>query len=557
MLKKLYAKVLLGGLCLIFTIFKQDCLSALDPIPMIDGPFAVHLFRELHRQVCPADKYHNLMVFQLSNDASGDQILSHIMGDLTYTKTVRTYVPYFDTYKNYFHSCNFIAIDSSIHFELALSLENSVQIILFYPKWLHETMLKKANASIVQTIGRGYKIVYDLNNTMEIFHTNKYSNQTTVIDPHNIAIPDELRDLHGHKLIMYILEFVSKVLTFEKYFLEQVANKRNATAIQTDETSGNVNVMPFVSTQSMTATFIIPAFGTVFEAVQVPRAKPKPIVSILTDPFDLYVWITYLVLVLTMAISISLFGKLLGRRRFMEIVLELIMMCLAGPSRAYGGTFENRIITLFCLMGIVLVSSYQSLVISFMSFVRYGSEINTLQEIQDRCLFPDNHFSKFYNFSTFPNGSHPGLGLGCIILTGRDNELQTFLMMANLVNDRHAYAREDYIHHHIQNFRLAKTTFFQYPFCIGVKSHLRELFEFYIQAVVESGIYEYYYNNKTKTDWKYEQRKFIDEVVKIDDLLLLWFAYIGGMFISIISFMVEIVVHREHKLFQSTENKSN
>ena len=432
-----------------------------------------------------------------------------------------------------------------------------MQIILFYPKWLHETMLKMGNASIVQTIGRGYKIVYNLNNTMEIFHTNKYSNQTTVIDPHNIAIPDEQRDLHGHKLIMYILEFVSKVLTFEKYFLEQVANKRNATAIQTDESSGNANIMPFVSTQSMTATFMIPAFGTVFEAVQVPRAKPRPIVSILTDPFDLYVWITYLVLVLTMAVTISLFGKLLGRRRFMEIVLELIMMCLAGPSRAYGGTFENRIITLFCLMGIVLVSSYQSLIISFMSFVRYGAEINTLQEIQDHCMFPDNQFAKFYNFSTFPNGSHPGLGLGCKILTGRDNEVQTFLMMANLINDRHAYAREDYIHHHIQNFRLAKTTFFQYPFCIGVIPHLRELFEFYIQAVVESGIYEYYYNNKTKTDWKYEQRKFIDEVVKIDDLLLLWFAYIGGMFISIISFMVEIVVHREHKLFQSTENKSN
>uniref|UniRef100_A0A6E8WA31 Ionotropic glutamate receptor C-terminal domain-containing protein n=1 Tax=Anopheles coluzzii TaxID=1518534 RepID=A0A6E8WA31_ANOCL len=348
-----------------------------------------------------------------------------------------------------------------------------------------------------------------------------------------------------------------KVLTFEKYFLEQVATERNATAIQTDEFSGNVNIMPFVSTQSMTATFMIPAFGTVFEAVQVPRAKPRPIVSILTDPFDLYVWITYLVLVITMAISISLFGKLLGRRRFMEIVLELIMMCLAGPSRAYGGSFENRIITLFCLMGIVLVSSYQSLIISFMSFVRYGAEINTLQEIQDHCMFPDNQFSKFYNFSTFPNESHPGLGLGCKILTGRDNELQSFLMMANLINDRHAYAREDYIHHHIQNFRLAKTTFFQYPFCIGVKPHLRELFEFYIQAVVESGIYEYYYNNKTKTDWKYEQRKFIDEVVKLDDLLLLWFAYMAGMFISTISFMAEIVVHREYKLFHSTENKSN
>lgn len=136
MLKKLYAKVLLGGLCLILTFFKQDCLSALDPIPLIDGAFAVHLFRELHRQVCPADKYLNLMVFQLSNDALGDQVLSHIMGDLTYTKTVRTYVPNFDTYKNYFHSCNFIAIDSWIHFEVRVIPSSPVKQNYVYKKIL-------------------------------------------------------------------------------------------------------------------------------------------------------------------------------------------------------------------------------------------------------------------------------------------------------------------------------------------------------------------------------------------------------------------------------------
>ncbi|XP_061518262.1 uncharacterized protein LOC133394022 [Anopheles gambiae] len=151
-----------------------------------------------------------------------------------------------------------------------------------------------------------------------------------------------------------------------------------------------------------------------------------------------------------MAISISLFGKLLGRRRFMEIVLELIMMCLAGPSRAYGGTFENRIITLFCLMGIVLVSSYQSLVISFMSFVRYGPEINTLEEIYER-------------------------------------------------------------------------------------------------SVVESGIYEYYYNNKTRPSMQFEQMKFIDQLVNIEDLLLLWIAYIGGMLLSILCFVMESIVHKENK----------
>uniref|UniRef100_A0A8W7PYK0 Uncharacterized protein n=1 Tax=Anopheles coluzzii TaxID=1518534 RepID=A0A8W7PYK0_ANOCL len=120
--------------------------------------------------------------------------------------------------------------------------------------------------------------------------------------------------------------------------------------------------------------------------INVPRAKPKPIVSVLIDPFDKYVWITYLMLVLTMTVTISQFGEILGRCRFVEIVLELVMTCLAGPSRTYGGTFENRLLTMFCLMDIVLISSYQSLIISFMSIVRYGSEINTLEEIREQSV---------------------------------------------------------------------------------------------------------------------------------------------------------------------------
>uniref|UniRef100_A0A182WT82 Ionotropic glutamate receptor C-terminal domain-containing protein n=1 Tax=Anopheles quadriannulatus TaxID=34691 RepID=A0A182WT82_ANOQN len=298
---------------------------------------------------------------------------------------------------------------------------------------------------------------------------------------------NEMRDLYGYQIVMYCEDYVSTVMTFDEYFLELIANKRNATVILTDKYSYELmDVMPLMNVKNMIFTWIVPSFGTTFLAVVVPRAKPKPIVSILIDPFDLYVWITYLVLVLTMAITISLFGKLLGRRRFMEIVLELIMMCLAGPSRAYGGTFENRIITLFCLMGIVLVSSYQSLIISFMSYVRYDSEINTLDEINEQCLFPDNNDAKFFNFKTFPNGSSAETNFACRMQSARDNEQQTIMMHSKSIIDKHAYAADHHIRHRIENFRFAKTKFLEYPLCWLVKMHLRELFLFYVQAVFES-----------------------------------------------------------------------
>uniref|UniRef100_A0A3F2YYU4 Uncharacterized protein n=1 Tax=Anopheles gambiae TaxID=7165 RepID=A0A3F2YYU4_ANOGA len=533
------------GVLLPCMVFVQICSCSLESLPAIEPSFFTQSLLELHRQLCPAEKYPHLMILQLSNQDLAQAVLPQIISELAYTKTVSIFPIYLSS-ETYIHSCNLYIVDSIDDFDTVPWFEESVKFIYFYPKWMFDMVQNGPYLTITQALRKGYNVVYDLDHTLQIYRWNRYSHQRTTIDPHNITVPDELRDLHGYNITMYILNDISSVMTFDAYFLELIANKRNATAVETDVYSSEfMDVMPISNVHNVKFPWIVPSFGTTFLAVVVPRAKPKPIVSILIDPFDLYVWITYLVLVLTMAVTISLFGKLLGRRRFMEIVLELIMMCLAGPSRAYGGTFENRIITLFCLMGIVLVSSYQSLVISFMSFVRYGPEINTLDEIYERCLFPDSKYGKFFNLPTFPNGSHPGSDVACRVETARDNEIQTVTMDANFLVDKHAYATEQYLHHRIKNFRFAKTKFFEYPLCWFVNMHLRELFLFYVQAVFESGIYEYYYNNKSQPAWQYEHRTFVNQVVRMEDLLLLWYAYVVGMVVSMLSFAAETVVHKE------------
>uniref|UniRef100_A0A6E8W9D6 Ionotropic glutamate receptor C-terminal domain-containing protein n=1 Tax=Anopheles coluzzii TaxID=1518534 RepID=A0A6E8W9D6_ANOCL len=508
----------------------------LNPVPTIDSRVYVQALSELHRQLCPVDKYHDLVVYQTSNDAFSETVLPFIMSDIVYTKTRLIFQSYI-SYDNYFHSCNIIFIDSWEDLNIVSLLQLSVKLILFYPKWI------QSETYIVRQLKKGYEVVYGLDNTVEIYRTNLFSKQKIALDPQNIAIPDEQHDLHGYRIKMYCENFLLKVPKFEKYFLEQVAIKRNATAIQTSYFT-RIEVLPIINMQNMVYSWIIPAFGTTYKAVKVPRAKPKPIVWILIDPFDLYVWITYLMLVLTMAISISLFGKLLGRRRFMEIVLELIMMCLAGPSRAYGGTFENRIITLFCLIGIVLISSYQSLIISFMSCARYGPEINTLKQIHDRCLFPDDLYAKFYNFKTFPNGSLPGADSECSLISAQNNEIHTLIILSNLEAENNSYSKESFIMHSLENYRFAETKFLEYLICFFIQPFLRELFLFYIQAVFESGIYEYYYNNKTKPNWQYQHKTFVEKVVRLEDLLLLWYAFVLGTLMSMLCFVVEMVVHK-------------
>uniref|UniRef100_A0A2Y9D2F2 Ionotropic receptor n=1 Tax=Anopheles gambiae TaxID=7165 RepID=A0A2Y9D2F2_ANOGA len=542
-----------SGVLLPCMVFVQICSCSLKSLPAIEPSFFTQSLLELHRQLCPAEKYPHLMILQLSNQDLAHAVLPQIISEPTYTKTV-SILPVFLTKETKVHSCCIYIVDSIEDFDTVSWFEENVKIIYLYPESMFDVVQYEPNVTITQALRKGYHIVYDLDHTLQIYRWNRYSHQRTTIDPHNITVPDEMRDLHGYKIAMYTLEEISQVMTFDAYFLEQIANKRNATVMQTDEYSDDrTDVIPLVSVRNMIYPWIVPSFGTTFIAVVVPRVKPKPIVSILIDPFDLYVWITYLVLVLTMAISISLFGKLLGRRHFMEIVLELIMMCLAGPSRAYGGTFENRIITLFCLMSIALVSSYQSLIISFMSYVRYGPEINTLEEIYEHCLFQNDSDAQFFNFKTFPNGSNPGTNAACRIVPARDNEQQTIIMASNTVVDKHAYAAEHHIRYRIENFRFAKTKFIEYPLCWLVKMHLRELFLFYTQAVFESGIYEYYYNNKSQPAWQYKHRTFVNQVVMMKDLLLLWYAYVVGMVVSMLSFAAETVVH--DKAIKNTVNK--
>ncbi|XP_049281314.1 uncharacterized protein LOC125762832 [Anopheles funestus] len=410
---------------------------------------------------------------------------------------------------------------------------------------MYKTFHKDPTSSIAEAFQRGYEVVYDLDNKMEILHWNNFSRQTITIDPHNIIVPDEMRDLHGYKLNLYLMGYMRKTMTFDKYFLEQIAEKVNATAVPTDVASHGITIIPLLGGFRIDGTETLPGLGTTFWALAVPRAKPKSVVSILIDPFDMYTWITYFILVLTMAIQLVFFGEFLGRRHFVEIVLELIMISIAGPSRTYGGSFENRIITMFCLMGIVLISSYQSLVISFMSFVRYHPEINTLAEIEERCLFVDNNDARLFNFKTFPNGTFPGFDQVCTFEIGRDNVQRTLMLFSNYEHDRRLFFNEDAMRYKVKNFRYANTKFFEQQLLYYVSPRALQLFKFHFQAIFESGIYDHYYNNKSLTVSYYAQDTFVDRVVKVGDLTLLWYAYAGGTLLSVACFVIEQFIHNK------------
>ncbi|XP_052892362.1 uncharacterized protein LOC128300375 [Anopheles moucheti] len=461
------------------------------------------------------------------------------MSDLTYTKTIIDQPDLFLMDDEFFYSCNFVPVGSSEHWSIYNGLRFSTSSIFFYPDWISEG-LQHPNATYYPRYQRkGYEVIYDHNNTMEITHWNFLSNQTTTLDPHSIAVPNDLRDLFGYELVMLSWDTDIEVLTFDGYFLELIASRRNATASQQNEFTDRISIFIVRNAKDMEGYArrnIIPGPGITYVAIITQRPKPKSIISILVDPFDAYTWSTYVVLVLTVATSIALFGELLGRNHLVEIVLELIMISLAGPSRTYGGPFENRVITMFCLMGIVLVSSYQSLVISFMSFVRYHPAINTLADVEQRCIFSDTEAAHDLNLTTYTLNQFPSVEQTCYIDYVRDNEQLSIAIYEKYINDA------ERVRDRIENMRHAKVKLYEYPLfylltfnCRG----FRKFVKFYAQAIIESGIYEFYYRNKSHTKWHYAQETFINRTVRLTDLSLLWYAYVLGSTMSLLCFLAE------------------
>ncbi|XP_053663242.1 uncharacterized protein LOC128712373 [Anopheles marshallii] len=461
------------------------------------------------------------------------------MSDLTYTKTLIDHPGLFLMDDEYLYSCNFIPVGSAQHWNIYNGLRFSTSCIFFYPVWISEG-LQHPNVTYHPRYQRkGYEVMYDHNNTMEIKHWNFLSNQTTTLDAENIAVPDDMRDLFGYELVMLSWDIDIEVLTFDGYFLELIASRRNATASQQNKFTDRISIFVVRNAKDMEGyarRFIIPGPGITYMAIVTQRAKAKSIISVLVDPFDLYIWSIYVVLVLTIATSVALFGELLGRQHFVEIVLELIMISLAGPSRAYGGSFENRIITMFCLMGIVLVSSYQSLVISFMSFARYHPEINTLADVEQRCILSDTEAAHELNLKTYRLNQFPPVEQICYIDYVRDNEQLSIAIYEKFINDA------ERVRARIENMRHARVRFYEYPIFYLLTFNCREFrtfVKFYAQAIIESGIYEFYYRNRSQSKWHYAQETFVNRTVRLTDLSLLWYAYALGSTISLLCFMAE------------------
>uniref|UniRef100_A0A182VA73 Ionotropic glutamate receptor C-terminal domain-containing protein n=1 Tax=Anopheles merus TaxID=30066 RepID=A0A182VA73_ANOME len=371
---------------------------------------------------------------------------------------------------------------------------------IFHPKLKENIFMNELDSGKLFILDRAYHILYN-RSSVEIHHKNFFTNQSIQLDPSDIRVPNDLKNLYGRKLRLVLPAGNLEIATFDAYLGETIARQRNGTFEATTSTDGPADYGVLNMGVSFLGTDKILALGSTFISVLVPHSKPKPIIWVLVDPFDYYSWIALFSLIFVLAVVLSLFGDVLNKSSVVDNALEMIMCLLGGPSRTYGGWFEQQIITNYCLLSIVIVSCYQSLIISYLSYTRFFPEINSADEIRNNCIFPPS--TTFSNHLNLPL-SKPGDSLDnmCYLFNSRDNTHITTLLIENMRNiDKAAHAAFKH------NLRVANTVFLKYHllYYFFDKSLIRELFPFYIHAFFESGLFDQYYKNKSSFALLYRQ----------------------------------------------------
>uniref|UniRef100_A0A182HYZ4 Ionotropic glutamate receptor C-terminal domain-containing protein n=1 Tax=Anopheles arabiensis TaxID=7173 RepID=A0A182HYZ4_ANOAR len=189
-------------------------------------------------------------------------------------------------------------------------------------------------------------------------------------------------------------------------FLNMDPNRATAHDIEIGQTMAKRHNGTFAMAQGLLQCFdyvytaiyatSVGSFATLPEMFQmcflVPKSAPKSVFAILSDPFDYYCWGTFIFTIATVSVLLSLFGESYRQYNVGLVFLELVMNALNGPSHRFYGRFEVRLVGLFMMMNIVLLSCYQSLIISLMSSARYDPEIDTIEQINDTCQFQRDLF---------------------------------------------------------------------------------------------------------------------------------------------------------------------
>ncbi|XP_049277360.1 uncharacterized protein LOC125760858 [Anopheles funestus] len=294
----------------------------------------------------------------------------------------------------------------------------------------------------------------------------------------------------------------------------------------------------------------------------VPKSARKSVFLVLIDPYDHFSWIAFGLTIIAISLVLFWFSKSSRHTNIILIVLEMLMIVLNGPTHQLDDRFERFVVGLFMLLSIVVISGYQSLVISFISSPRYDPQLDTFEAINDTCLFMYDpslsslgyHFKNtHYTYEVVESTETMWNVKWCALVAC--SEAQYVMTHVGDVDKPGKidpgsiplYDEEQWkkMKHHLKYFRYSKARVQSMTamYHVSDNSPVRHHLAFYTQAFIE-GHLQYYpmlKNSKTKPSEILEETLESANVEQMimRDLLIAWLLYCLGMLLSLVSFIVE------------------
>ncbi|XP_058122323.1 uncharacterized protein LOC131293133 [Anopheles ziemanni] len=291
----------------------------------------------------------------------------------------------------------------------------------------------------------------------------------------------------------------------------------------------------------------------------VPRSGLKSLFWVLIDPYDAFAWIAFGTSVFLVSLVLTCFGESLRHYGLGLVVLEILMSTVNGPTHKFVGPFESRIVGLFLLLCIVLISGYQSLVISFMSAPRYDPELDTMQQINDSCFFQYDVFlsSLGYNFKNIRVGfvednsvENSWRRKKCDLLPCSETKVINVNSVGEpteLLQGLGLFSAEELelLKLNMKYFRYSKARLQSQVslYQVSFDSPAHHLVERYTRAFIEGQLHYFPVLQKTKhSTGEYSPKDKLVETTGPGDLLIIWVIYVAGILASGVSFLCELGV---------------
>ncbi|EDS31026.1 conserved hypothetical protein [Culex quinquefasciatus] len=268
----------------------------------------------------------------------------------------------------------------------------------------------------------------------------------------------------------------------------------------------------------------------------VPQSSKKQLLSVLSDPFDKYVWMISVVSVFILA----LFVKFARDRKLVciqvfDTFVKLLGVGLMGTLIRPHSSIERFTLGLFMLMSIVLVSAYQSLVISFLLSTRFHPELDSLRQVNESCTWSHDAGNLELREAGFLHyGECDAVDMDEMSLNDQVKSMFEQKCCVEIPeNVCEMYFKENIVNEY---FRVSKVITRQLPVFALLKmySPLHSTVKWYARAFHEAGLYHYVEEFKYHDPTVAKRHKLEASPVRVHDLSLVWVLYCMGLTLCVI-----------------------